>query len=78
MRRECQERFPHHCGLATPARITARVWPLSDKRPVDFLSDSGHVRAVMHAVIAVSFYVGGGEDVPGIPGTCACAILRKR
>ena len=25
MRRECRERFPHHGGLAIPARITARA-----------------------------------------------------
>ena len=46
MRRECQERFPRHRGLAIPTCITAR---------------------------AVSYEVGGGENVPGIPG--ACAIL---
>ena len=26
MRRECQERFPHHRGLAIPTCITAREW----------------------------------------------------
>ena len=33
-----------------------------------------HARAVMHAGIAnssVSFEIGGGENVPGIPGACA-------
>ena len=53
MHRECRERFfSRHCGLVIPAWITARAWPLSDKKPVDFLSDSGHVRAMMHTGIA--------------------------
>ena len=52
MRRECRERFPRHRGLAIPACITARAWPLSDKKPMDFLSDSGHERAVMHGDMA--------------------------
>ena len=37
--------------LAFPACITAHVWPLSDKKPMGFLSDSGHAHAVMHAGI---------------------------
>ena len=39
MRRECGERFPRHRGLAFLACITARAWPLSDKKPMGFLSD---------------------------------------
>ena len=45
----------------------ARTWPLSDKKLMGFLSDSGHARAVMHVGIANP---GGGENVPGIPGAC--------
>ena len=30
----------------------ARTWPLSDKKPIGLLWDSGHARAVMHADIA--------------------------
>ena len=37
-----------HRGLAIPAR----AWPLSDKKPMGFLPDIGHVRAVMHTEIA--------------------------
>ena len=32
--------------------MTERTWPLSDKKPMGFLSDSGHARAVMQAGIA--------------------------
>ena len=46
MRWECWERLPRHRGSAIPVCITARAWLLSD---MGFLSDSGHVRAVMHA-----------------------------
>ena len=42
--------FPRHRGLAMPACITARAWPLSDKKPMGFLLDSG--RVVMHTGIA--------------------------
>ena len=49
IRRECWEPFPRHHGLTIPACITAHAWPLSDKKPMGFLSDSGHVRAMMHA-----------------------------
>ena len=48
MHREYRKRFPHHSEWAIPACITARVWPLSDK---NVLSDSGHVRVVMHAEV---------------------------
>ena len=51
MHRECLERFPRHRELAIPACITARAWPLFDK-PKSFLSDSGHVCALVHAGIA--------------------------
>ena len=37
---------------AIPTGITAPTRPLSDKKPMGFLSDSGHARAVMHAGIA--------------------------
>ena len=30
-----------------------------------------HVPCYMYAGVAVSFEVGGGENVPGIPGACA-------
>ena len=36
--------------LSITACITARTWPLS-KKPMGFLSDSGHARALMHAGI---------------------------
>ena len=52
MCRECREHFPRDRVLAIEACITARAWPLSDKKPMGFMSDSGHVRAVMHAGIA--------------------------
>ena len=52
MPREGRERFPRHRGLAIPTCITARAWLLSDQKPMGFLLDSGHVRAVMHAGIA--------------------------
>ena len=42
MRRECRERYLRHRGLSISACITSRSWPLSDKKPMGFLSDSGH------------------------------------
>ena len=45
-------------GNVSPSRVSdpgmhhGRAWPLSDKKPVGFLSDSGYVRAVMHAGMA--------------------------
>ena len=58
MRRECREHFPHHRGLAIPTCITARA--------------SRTCRdACWYRYLAVSFEVGGGENVPGIPGACA-------
>ena len=56
MRRESRERFPRHRRLATPICITA--WrTCRDASRCHYL--------------AVSFEVGGREDVPGIPGACA-------
>ena len=37
---------------AIPAYIMVRAWQLSDKKPMGFLSDNSHVRAVMHVGIA--------------------------
>ena len=58
MHRECRERFPRHCWLAIPTYITARA--------------SRTCRdACRNRKLAVSFEIGGGENVPGIPGACA-------
>ena len=51
MRWEYGERFPRHRGLEILAYIT-RACPPSDKKPMGFFSDIGHVRAVVHAGIA--------------------------
>ena len=58
MRRECRERFPRHSGLAIPTCITARA----SRTCRDACRDR---------LLALSFEVGGGENVPGIPGACA-------
>ena len=58
MHRECQEHFPHHRGLAIPTCITARA----SRTCRDAYRDLW---------LAVSFEVGGGENVPGILGACA-------
>ena len=58
MRRECRERIPRHSGLAIPTCITASAWRICR----DVCRDR---------YLAVSFDVGGGENVPGIPGACA-------
>ena len=58
MRRECRECFPHHRGLAIPTCITARA----SRTCRDACRDR---------YLAVSFEIGGGENVPGIPGACA-------
>ena len=47
----------HRC-LAIPALITARTWPLSDKKSVGLLSNSGNVRTMMVAGIASPRYQG--------------------
>ena len=54
----CRERFPHHRGLAIPTCITARDWRTCRD-------------ACRDRQPAVSFEVGGGENVPGIPGAYA-------
>ena len=58
MCRECRERFPHHCGSSIPTCITTRA--------------SRTCRdACRNRYLAVFFGVGGGENVPGIPGASA-------
>ena len=58
MCRECRERFPRHRSLAIPTCLTARAW----RTCRDACRDRWP---------AVSFEVGGGENVPSIPGACA-------
>ena len=58
MRRECRERFRRQRGLAIPTCITARA----SRTCRDACRDR---------YLAVSFEVGGRENVPGIPGVCA-------
>ena len=58
MRQEYRERFPRYRRLAIPTYITARAWRMC--------RDACRIR-----YLAVSFEVGGGENVPGIPGACA-------
>ena len=67
MRREWRERFPRHRGIAIPTCITARAPRTQNVR---------HARAVMHAGIAISFEVGGGETFPVFPAQAQPAILR--
>ena len=50
--------FPHHRGLAIPTCIAARAWRTCRD-------------ACRDRYLAVSVEVGGGENVPGIPGACA-------
>ena len=50
--------FPRHRGLAIPTYITARAWRTCRD-------------ACRGRLIAVSFEVGGGKNVPDIPGACA-------
>ena len=50
--------FPRHRGLAVPPCITARA----SRTCLDACRDR---------LLAVSFEVGGGENVPGIPRACA-------
>ena len=61
MHRECRERFPRYRGSAIPTCNTARAW--------DTCRDVCRDRQ-----LAVSLQVGGGENVPGIPGACANRI----
>ena len=58
MRRECRERFSRHRGLAIPICITARAWRTCRD-------------ACQDRWLAISFEIGGRENVPGIPGACA-------
>ena len=58
MRRECRDRFSRHSGLAIPTCITARAWRTCRD-------------ACRDRWLVVSFEVGSGENVPGIPGACA-------
>ena len=61
MRRECRERFPRYRGLAILTCITVLAWRACRD-------------ACRDRLLAVSFEIGGGENVPGIPG--ACTIVR--
>ena len=56
--RECRERFPRHRGSAIPTRVTPRAW----RTCRDACRDRN---------LAVSFEVGVGENISGIPGACA-------
>ena len=58
MRRECRERFPRHRWLVILTCITARAWRTCQD-------------ACRDRLLAVSFEVGGMENVPGIPSACA-------
>ena len=58
MCRECRERFPRHHGLAIPSCVSAHAWRTCRDASRDRL-------------LVVSFKVGGGENVPGIPGAWA-------
>ena len=58
MCRKCRERFPHHRRLAVPTCITVRVWRTCRD-------------ACRDCSLETFFEVGGGENVPGIPGECA-------
>ena len=57
MPREYRERFPRHHRLAIRTCITARAWRTCRD-------------ACRDRLLPVSFYVGGGENVPSIPGAC--------
>ena len=41
-------------GWVFPEYITARAWQLPGKKPMGFVSYSGHVRALMHAGLAIT------------------------
>ena len=62
MHRECVECFPRHQGLAIPTCITARAWCTCRD-------------ACRDRKLVVSFEVGGGENVPGIPNACVFAYM---
>ena len=57
MRRECGRRFPRHRGLAIPTCLTARASRMCRD-------------ACRYRKLVVSFEVGGGENLPGLPGAC--------
>ena len=57
MHREYREHFPRHRGLAIPTCITARAWLTC-------------CVACRDRKLAVSFDVGGWENIPDIPGAC--------
>ena len=48
----------------------------SKRESTPILKIGRDARSVMHAVIAVSFEVGGGENVPSIPAHAQAPILR--
>ena len=58
MRRECRERFPRRRWLTIPIWFTVRAWRTCRD-------------ACRDRELAVFLEVGGGENVPGIPGACA-------
>ena len=62
MRRECRERFLRHRSLATPTCIKARAWCTCHG-------------ACRDRQLAVSFEVGGGENLAGIPSACATSNI---
>ena len=57
MRQECRECFSRHRGLAIPIYNTARAWRTCRD-------------ACRDRKLTVSFEIGGGENVRGIPGAC--------
>ena len=63
MHRECRERFRRHRGLAILTWITIRAWRTFRDACRDHQP-------------TVSFEVGGGENVPGIPAYAQPVILR--
>ena len=62
MRRGCRERFLRHRGLSTPTCIMARAWCTCHD-------------ACRDRQLAVSFEVGGGENLTGIPSACATSNI---
>ena len=63
MRRGWRERFPRQLMLAIPTYITAHAWRTCRE-------------ACRDRELAVSFEVGGGGNVLGIPGACATRDFR--
>ena len=58
MHRECRKRFPRQRDLAIPTCIMARAWSTCHD-------------ACQGRKLAVTFEVGGGRSVPGIPAACS-------